>query len=315
MSVDAEQPRHDPPVLSPVQSEAVPTWRAAYSDRTSALMAAFCELAHVPFVAAPPPPPRGAPKIERGAGREKLEALLSAGDFRLVEVFNKDDAQAFLAVRDGHFAVLAFRGTETLQDWRTNLNVKRVPLPGVPPDLGNNRGFNHERIASRLWGLEVLPRPACRLSRERATGLPVLTEVSGSAIKAAQELGNPRRNRLFESLAIHLPKVIADAQSDGSGNTSVDITGTYGPFRKQIGFPQIDIPHGASPSAAPPASSLQPLPTQNRSLEKSDTIHLALPYRRGANMPVSCPCFAAHSAALARLHTSVRKKAGRTDRR
>ncbi len=130
MSVERNQP--NPPVLSPAQSEAVPTWRAAYSDRTSALMAAFCELARVPLAAVSPAPPPGSPKTERGAGRKKLEALLSAGGFRLLEVFNKDEAQAFLAVRDGHFAVLAFRGTESPQDWRTNRNVKRVPLPGVP---------------------------------------------------------------------------------------------------------------------------------------------------------------------------------------
>src|SRR5208337_2563710 len=66
MSVETKQP--DPPILSPAQSEAVPTWRAAYSDRTSALMALFCQLAHVPFVA---PPPRGARKIETGAARKK----------------------------------------------------------------------------------------------------------------------------------------------------------------------------------------------------------------------------------------------------
>jgi hypothetical protein len=70
--------------------------------------------------------------MEKQAGREELEAHLAAGGFRLVSVFNKDDAQAFLAVRDGQFAVLAFRGTISLQDWRTNLNVRRVPLPGVP---------------------------------------------------------------------------------------------------------------------------------------------------------------------------------------
>jgi triacylglycerol lipase len=130
MSVDMERP--DPPVLSPTQSEAVPTWRAAYSDRTSALMAHFCELARVPLAAASPAPPPGSPKIEREAGRKKLEELLSAGNFCLIEVFNKDEAQAFLAVRDGHFAVLAFRGSESPQDWRTNRNFKRVPLPGVP---------------------------------------------------------------------------------------------------------------------------------------------------------------------------------------
>jgi triacylglycerol lipase len=129
VSADTERP--DPPVLSPAQSEDVPTWRVAYSDRTSALMAAFCELARVPLAAVLSAPPPGSPKTQR-TGREKLEALLSAGEFRLVEVFNKDDAEAFLAIRDRHFAVLAFRGTETLQDRHTDSKVKRAPLPEVP---------------------------------------------------------------------------------------------------------------------------------------------------------------------------------------
>ncbi len=131
MSVDTEKPHDDLPILSPEQSEAVPTWRAAYSDCTSALMAAYCQLAYVPYEPAPPPPAPGAPKMEREGGREELKERLAAGKFRLVSVFNKDDAQAFLAVCDGQFAVLAFRGTASFQDWRINLNVRRVPLPGV----------------------------------------------------------------------------------------------------------------------------------------------------------------------------------------
>jgi hypothetical protein len=103
-------------------------------------MAAFCQLAYVPYEAAPPPPPPGAPKIEREAGRKELEASLAAGDFRLASVFNRDDTQAFLAVREGQFAVLAFRGTANLQDWRINLDAIRVPLPGVP-GVTVHRGF------------------------------------------------------------------------------------------------------------------------------------------------------------------------------
>jgi hypothetical protein len=134
------QAQHDPPNLSPVQSERIPTWRAAYSDRTSALMALFCEFAHLPIEPVQPAPAAGAPKIERKGGREKLSLHLETGDFRLVEVFNKDDAQGFLAIRDGHFAVLAFRGTETDQDRRTDFNFGPVPLPGVP-GVQVHRGF------------------------------------------------------------------------------------------------------------------------------------------------------------------------------
>ncbi len=132
--------RPDPPVLSPEQFDALPTCRTAYSDRISARMAAFCELARVPVAAISPALPPGSPKTDTGGGRKKLEELLSAGRFRLVEVFNKDEAQAFLAVRHDRFAVLAFRGTETPQDRCTDLNAKRVPLPGVQ-GVTVHRGF------------------------------------------------------------------------------------------------------------------------------------------------------------------------------
>ena len=132
--------RPDPPVLSPEQFDALPTCRTAYSDRISARMAAFCELARVPVAAISQALPPGSPKTDTGGGRKKLEELLSAGRFRLVEVFNKDEAQAFLAVRHDRFAVLAFRGTETPQDRCTDLNAKRVPLPGVQ-GVTVHRGF------------------------------------------------------------------------------------------------------------------------------------------------------------------------------
>ena len=89
----ANAKRHWPPALSPTQSEAVPTW-PAYSDRTSALMAHFCELAHDTFVAdqAPPEDHAGAPTVPGEAGRNELKRRLEAGGFRLVKVFNKDQS-------------------------------------------------------------------------------------------------------------------------------------------------------------------------------------------------------------------------------
>ena len=128
--VSANAKRHWPPGLSPTKSEAVPTWRAAYSDRTSALMALFCELARDTFVSNQVPADQaGAPTIAGAAGRSELKRRLEAGSFRLVQIFNKD--QAFLAVREGHFAILAFRGTKGKELLDTDLNCRLVPLPGV----------------------------------------------------------------------------------------------------------------------------------------------------------------------------------------
>lgn len=135
----AADPR-SPPYLDPGYAKAIPTWRAAYSDRTSAMMAAFAQLAYVPFVDDQPPPAKGAPKLEKADGREQLAQHLKTGGFELKEVFNKDNVQAFLAVNPDQFAVLAFRGTANAADWGINLNVPRVPLPGFP-GVGVHCGF------------------------------------------------------------------------------------------------------------------------------------------------------------------------------
>jgi hypothetical protein len=122
---------HWPPALSPTQSEAVPAWRAAYSDGTSALMALFCELAHDAFVVDQMPADQApAPTVAGDAGRNELKRRLEAGSFRLVQIFSND--QAFLAVREKHFAVLAFRGTRGKELLDIDLNFRLVPLPGVP---------------------------------------------------------------------------------------------------------------------------------------------------------------------------------------
>jgi triacylglycerol lipase len=128
MTATAKQ--HWPPGLSPMHSEAVLSWRAAYSDRTSALMALFCELAHDTFVADQSPADQaGAPTVAEEANRNELKRRLEAGSFRLVRVFSKD--QAFLAVREGYFAVLVFRGTEGKELLETDLNLRLVPLSGI----------------------------------------------------------------------------------------------------------------------------------------------------------------------------------------
>lgn len=137
----SEQSAHAPPHLTPAEADSAPTWRAAYSDRTSALMAAFSELAYLPFEeGAGGPPQPGQPRAEREGGRDELQAALAAGGFELRAVFNKDDTQGYFAVRPDQFAVLAFRGTTDFSDWITNLQIGRVPLP-ERPDVRVHKGF------------------------------------------------------------------------------------------------------------------------------------------------------------------------------
>jgi triacylglycerol lipase len=117
----------DPPVLSAEYAHAVPTWRAAYSDRTAAMLAAFAQLAYAPFenVRAPD----GQPRPEVDGGRQLLAENLRAGGFELKGLVNQDDVQVFLAINPGEFAVLAFRGTANWGDWKIDLNAPLIALP------------------------------------------------------------------------------------------------------------------------------------------------------------------------------------------
>lgn len=126
------------PTLGLGVAKTAPTWRAAYSDRTSYLMSVLSQLAYLPFENTPNVAPQQ-PRPERKGGRDSLDKHLGP-DFRLVKVFNRDDTQAYLAV-SGDFAVLAFRGTSDIGDWFTNLDAKLVPLEGAPVQVLVHEGF------------------------------------------------------------------------------------------------------------------------------------------------------------------------------
>ena len=118
----------------------IPTLRAAYSDRAAAIMAAFCQNAYLPFDV-PPKRGRGPKATTTDDGMSQLAKALADGDFRLVKVFNHAEVQGFLAVRDDDFAVLAFRGTSSLQDWGVDLNA----------GLRSKTDFKGVRLHSGFW--------------------------------------------------------------------------------------------------------------------------------------------------------------------
>jgi len=126
-----EEPWDHPPELSPADSEVLKTRPPGYSDQVAAVLARFCQLAHLPFEPASATA-AGGREIPTDRGRDHLEERLKAGAFRLVTIFSKKTAQGFLAVREDHSAVLAFRGTEGLEELlHTDANLRRVPLPGA----------------------------------------------------------------------------------------------------------------------------------------------------------------------------------------
>lgn len=147
-----------PPPLTPADAEMIPTWRAAYSDRTSALMATFSQLAYVPFLDQAPDPPQGQPrKKAKPGGEAELADLLRPGKFEIKATFDWEDVQAFLAVNAEQLAVLAFRGTANAADWKINLNAFTVPMEGFP----------HVRVHKGFWEAFEAQRKAIKAAVDK----------------------------------------------------------------------------------------------------------------------------------------------------
>lgn len=94
--------------ISPRDVDSIPTRRAAYSDRTAALLAKVAMLAYIDF--------------EDSAKRSVLEGALTHGRVKLLETLSAGDTEALVAETD-KFVVVAFRGTSSRRDIWTDLNV------------------------------------------------------------------------------------------------------------------------------------------------------------------------------------------------
>lgn len=156
---------------------SVPTKRAAYSDRTAWLMAIMAELAYVQFdedsqnallsmaadLAALSDRDDIAEKLKQllstidrreNTDNKILREVLAEGGFTLKGVLfaAETDTQGFVAVKpatdtETGMAVIAFRGTQQIRDWITNLDAASEDVtsraPGSSAVLGRvHKGFN-----------------------------------------------------------------------------------------------------------------------------------------------------------------------------
>jgi dienelactone hydrolase len=132
---------------------ATPLLRAAYSDRTAWLLAEMSRLAYFKF--------EGSTDVSEFAkalatntshlkikdelekfiaqkrqlatdAKQDLTTFLGIANFRMVDTFNRDGTQGFLAARDDDkMAVLAFRGTEKdIKDIKTDLKAITIEVGG-----------------------------------------------------------------------------------------------------------------------------------------------------------------------------------------
>lgn len=121
-----------PIVLGRDEAKSLPTWRAAFSERTAELMAKLALLSYETDL-------------------EKLSKLLNQGQFTLLASYDRDGSQAFLARADD-FAVIAFRGTDSYRDWKTNLMRESVSVDTGLGSVQIHKGFKkaYDRIGAQL---------------------------------------------------------------------------------------------------------------------------------------------------------------------
>ena len=223
--------------LDEIKSLKPPAKRAAYSDRMAWLMASMSQLAYEPFEGSGQGMLNIASQLAQLNGDvgkiatrllelneliknpangsvEKLEATLNAGGFELITEFNKrsTDTQGFIATYKGEvdeqgFTVIVFRGTQELQDWKTNLDATTTNIERSSRVIGKlHAGFNAAYLSvdkeikmaldSQNNGESILPkdRPIYITGHSLGGALATVATwyLSGHRLAACYTFGAPR---------------------------------------------------------------------------------------------------------------------------
>src|SRR5215813_13192894 len=96
--------------------KSIPTLRAAYSDRTALLMARLARRAYEKFEA------------DAGAFKKFSDSLTAVGLTDCADLVDRDIGTAGYVAAGDDIIVVAFRGTEDLVDWRTNVMAEWIVL-------------------------------------------------------------------------------------------------------------------------------------------------------------------------------------------
>lgn len=118
---------------------AIPSQRTAYSDRTAALMAKIAMLSYVGF--------------EDAEKKKILDGMLKFGKVKQFETLCIGETEALVAETD-KFVVVAFRGTTSKDDMRTNLqarfNVAKTQIEGRPIEVHSGFYAAFRKVESQL---------------------------------------------------------------------------------------------------------------------------------------------------------------------
>jgi len=175
-----------------------PVRRAAYSDRTAWAMACMAQLAYYPF------------EVD-DVSLALFVSKLDSGGFTLVEKFDVQGTQAFLAQNE-IYAVLAFRGTEkNWQDVQSDIRAHRTKTEGGRIHAGfyGAYGLVSERIKQKMPEVEHLPLYITGHSLGGALATLATQDLEKSGFKdqiaACYTYGSPRVGNVFFDATIKSP--------------------------------------------------------------------------------------------------------------
>jgi len=103
--------------IEPDEIKSIPTFRAAYSDRTALLMAKLAKRAYDPFE-------------DDASFAEFKKVFAPLGLDVCAKLVDKAAGTAGVVLASPDLIVIVFRGTENLLDWRTNMRLAWTELQG-----------------------------------------------------------------------------------------------------------------------------------------------------------------------------------------
>ena len=164
--------------IEPREVDEIPLRRAAYSDRMSALMAKLSLLAYVDFG-----------DQDR---RPVLTAALEHGELKLLGWFCVEDTEA-IVVEAPNFIAVAFRGTTTALDRKTDLKigVRKVQVPGHKREVRVHAGFYDafHKVELGLRGVLMATAPEKPIFLTGHSLGGALALVGAAAFSGGDELG------------------------------------------------------------------------------------------------------------------------------
>jgi hypothetical protein len=162
-----------------------PLLRAAYSDRMAWILATMANLAYIPFE-------------EQEEEYARLELNLKSGEFQLVETFNAEDTQVFLA-RNADYAVLSFRGTQidSIRDINTDIQASRLYTKAGKVHTGfihayQNVAADVEKALKKIKGLPLYITGHSLGGALATIAAQQLEGTFGDQIAACYTFGSPR---------------------------------------------------------------------------------------------------------------------------